>query len=103
MKKHKFTYEKSGVNINAADNFVNFISNILIYNYLMFYDIKFGTLLNFWVCYLSIWDIIEFLKVYYQCNLNYFMILQKIYLIIGNAEMMISVIFKMILVLSVNF
>ena len=29
MKKHKFTYEKSGVNINAADNFVNFISNIL--------------------------------------------------------------------------
>ena len=28
MKKHKFTYEKSGVNINAADNFVNFISNI---------------------------------------------------------------------------
>ena len=29
MKKYKFTYEKSGVNINAADNFVNFISNIL--------------------------------------------------------------------------
>jgi phosphoribosylformylglycinamidine cyclo-ligase len=28
MKKQKFTYEKSGVNINAADNFVNFISNI---------------------------------------------------------------------------
>jgi len=28
MKKHKFTYEKSGVNINAADNFVKFISNI---------------------------------------------------------------------------
>jgi len=28
MKKHKFTYEKSGVDINAADNFVNFISNI---------------------------------------------------------------------------
>tara|TARA_B100001996_G_scaffold364614_1_gene333776 strand:+ start:333 stop:1361 length:1029 start_codon:yes stop_codon:yes gene_type:complete len=28
MKKHKFTYEKSGVNIAAADNFVKFISNI---------------------------------------------------------------------------
>ena len=28
MKKKKFTYEKSGVNINAADNFVKFISNI---------------------------------------------------------------------------
>ena len=28
MKKQKFTYEKSGVNINAADNFVRFISNI---------------------------------------------------------------------------
>tara|TARA_B100000787_G_C16166705_1_gene284278 strand:- start:456 stop:1484 length:1029 start_codon:yes stop_codon:yes gene_type:complete len=28
MKKQKFTYEKSGVNIRAADNFVNFISNI---------------------------------------------------------------------------
>ena len=28
MKKHKFTYEKSGVNVNAADNFVKFISNI---------------------------------------------------------------------------
>ena len=28
MKKQKFTYEKSGVNINAADKFVNFISNI---------------------------------------------------------------------------
>jgi len=28
MKKQKFTYEKSGVNINAADNFVKFISNI---------------------------------------------------------------------------
>ena len=28
MKKHKFTYEKSGVSINAADNFVKFISNI---------------------------------------------------------------------------
>tara|TARA_Y100000590_G_scaffold461089_1_gene621879 strand:+ start:13 stop:1041 length:1029 start_codon:yes stop_codon:yes gene_type:complete len=29
MKKRKFTYEKSGVNINAADNFVKYISNIL--------------------------------------------------------------------------
>jgi phosphoribosylformylglycinamidine cyclo-ligase len=28
MKKENFTYEKSGVNINAADNFVKFISNI---------------------------------------------------------------------------
>ena len=28
MKKQKFTYEKSGVNINAADSFVRFISNI---------------------------------------------------------------------------
>ena len=28
MKKHKFTYEKSGVNINVADSFVKFISNI---------------------------------------------------------------------------
>ena len=28
MKKNKFTYLKSGVNINAADNFVKFISNI---------------------------------------------------------------------------
>jgi phosphoribosylaminoimidazole synthetase len=28
MKKEKFTYEKSGVNINAADNFVKFISRI---------------------------------------------------------------------------
>ena len=28
MKKHKFTYEKSGVNIEAADNFVKFISSI---------------------------------------------------------------------------
>jgi phosphoribosylformylglycinamidine cyclo-ligase len=28
MKKQNFTYEKSGVNINAADNFVKFISNI---------------------------------------------------------------------------
>ena len=27
MKKQKFTYEKSGVNIRAADNFVKFISN----------------------------------------------------------------------------
>jgi phosphoribosylformylglycinamidine cyclo-ligase len=27
VKKPKFTYEKSGVNINAADNFVKFISN----------------------------------------------------------------------------
>jgi phosphoribosylformylglycinamidine cyclo-ligase len=27
MKKEKFTYQKSGVNINAADNFVKFISN----------------------------------------------------------------------------
>ena len=26
MKKLKFTYEKSGVNIEAADNFVKFIS-----------------------------------------------------------------------------
>ena len=26
MKNKKFTYEKSGVNINAADNFVKFIS-----------------------------------------------------------------------------
>ena len=26
MKKIKFTYEKSGVNIEAADNFVKFIS-----------------------------------------------------------------------------
>ena len=32
MKKHKFTYEKSGVNINAADNFVKFISSILSKN-----------------------------------------------------------------------
>jgi len=29
MKKQKFTYEKSGVNIGAADNFIKFISNIL--------------------------------------------------------------------------
>ena len=28
MKNEKFTYEKSGVNINAADNFVKFISSI---------------------------------------------------------------------------
>ena len=28
MKKEKFTYEKSGVNINAANNFVKFISSI---------------------------------------------------------------------------
>ena len=28
MKKQKFTYEKSGVNIHAADNFVKFISSI---------------------------------------------------------------------------
>ena len=28
MKKEKFTYEKSGVNINAADKFVKFISSI---------------------------------------------------------------------------
>ena len=28
MKKQKFTYEKSGVNINAANNFVKFISSI---------------------------------------------------------------------------
>ena len=28
MKKQKFTYEKSGVNISAADNFVKFISHI---------------------------------------------------------------------------
>ena len=28
MKKEKFTYQKSGVNINAADNFVKFISTI---------------------------------------------------------------------------
>ena len=32
MKKNKFTYEKSGVNINAADNFVKFISSILSKN-----------------------------------------------------------------------
>ena len=28
MNKKKFTYKKSGVNINAADRFVNFISKI---------------------------------------------------------------------------
>jgi len=28
MKKEKFTYEKSGVNINAADKFIKFISSI---------------------------------------------------------------------------
>ena len=28
MKKEKFTYRKSGVNINAANNFVKFISSI---------------------------------------------------------------------------
>ncbi len=28
MKKEKFTYQKSGVNINAADNFVKFITGI---------------------------------------------------------------------------
>ena len=28
MKKEIFTYQKSGVNINAADNFIKFISNI---------------------------------------------------------------------------
>ncbi len=28
MKKYKFTYENSGVNINAADNFVKYISNL---------------------------------------------------------------------------
>ena len=28
MKKEKFTYQKSGVNINTADNFVKFISSI---------------------------------------------------------------------------
>ena len=26
MNKKKFTYKKSGVNINAADNFIKFIS-----------------------------------------------------------------------------
>jgi len=28
MNKKKFTYKKSGVNIHAADNFVNFLSNV---------------------------------------------------------------------------
>ncbi len=28
MNKKKFTYKKSGVDINAADNFINFISNV---------------------------------------------------------------------------
>ncbi len=28
MNKKKFTYKKSGVNINAADNFINFISSV---------------------------------------------------------------------------
>ena len=28
MNKKKFTYKKSGVNINAADNFIKFISNV---------------------------------------------------------------------------
>jgi len=28
MKKYKFTYEKSGVNINAADNFVKYIAKL---------------------------------------------------------------------------
>ena len=28
MKKYKFTYEKSGVNINAADIFVRYIANL---------------------------------------------------------------------------
>ena len=32
MKKYKFTYEKSGVNIAAADNFVKFISKISLKN-----------------------------------------------------------------------
>jgi phosphoribosylformylglycinamidine cyclo-ligase len=32
MKKQKYTYEKSGVNIDAADNFVKFISNISLKN-----------------------------------------------------------------------
>jgi len=32
MKKQKFTYEKSGVNIDAADNFVKFISSIVSKN-----------------------------------------------------------------------
>ena len=28
MKKYKFTYENSGVNINASDNFVKYIANL---------------------------------------------------------------------------
>jgi len=28
MKKYKFTYEKSGVNINEADKFVKYIANL---------------------------------------------------------------------------
>ena len=28
MKKYKFTYQNSGVNINAADNFVQYIANL---------------------------------------------------------------------------
>ena len=28
MKKYKFTYQKSGVNINASDKFIKFISNL---------------------------------------------------------------------------
>ena len=28
MKKYKFTYENSGVNINAADNFVKYIAKL---------------------------------------------------------------------------
>ena len=28
MKKYKFTYQNSGVNINAADNFVKYIANL---------------------------------------------------------------------------
>ena len=32
MKKKKFTYKKSGVNISAADNFVKFISSISLNN-----------------------------------------------------------------------
>ena len=28
MNKKKFTYKKSGVNINAADKFVNFITSV---------------------------------------------------------------------------
>ena len=28
MKKYKFKYEKSGVNINAADNFVKYIAKL---------------------------------------------------------------------------